>query len=230
MIYRYEYKRNEKGEKLISDDGTSIKGDYVNLGAINPDSMGGLANKISYKNIQLNFLIDFQLGGEIYSHGLAYRDLMGTSVESLRGREEWYSTHQGVLNGDPIPGVIPKGFVEDGVNVNTGAKNDVPVEPMIRTLNTIWFNKIISDYILDASNIRLRELSLGYDLPKSVLTKTPLTRVNVSLVGRNLFLFYNAAKHFDPESGFNASSIGNAFETTSMPATRSYGVSLTVNF
>jgi hypothetical protein len=132
--------------------------------------------------------------------------------------------------GDPIKGVIPKGYVEDGVNINTGEKNTVPLEPMIRAVNSIWFNKIISDYILDATNVRLRELSLGYDLPKSVLDKTPLTNVNIALVGRNLFLFYNAAQHVDPESGFNAGSIGNAIEATAMPSTRSYGFNLTVNF
>jgi TonB-linked SusC/RagA family outer membrane protein len=229
-IYGIDYKRDANGNKLINDDGIAIAGDYKNLGDINPDLMGGLSNQFSYKNIQLRFLIDFQLGGEFYSHGTTYRDLMGTSVESLKGRDEWYSTHEGIFFGDPIKGVIPKGYVEDGVNVNTGEVNTVPVEPMMRALNTIWFNKIISDYILDATNVRLRELSLGYDLPKSLIGKTPLTKVNIALVGRNLFFFYNAAKNNDPESGYNADSIGNAIEATAMPATRSYGFNLSVNF
>jgi hypothetical protein len=132
--------------------------------------------------------------------------------------------------GDPIKGVIPKGYVENGVNINTGQVNSVPLEPMMRAINTIWFNKIVSDYILEATNVRLRELSLGYDLPKSVIGKTPLTNVNIALVGRNLFFFYNASKHNDPESGYNAGSIGNAIEATAIPTTRSYGFNLTVNF
>jgi TonB-linked SusC/RagA family outer membrane protein len=229
-IYGIDYKRDGNGNKLINDDGTAIAGDYVNLGDINPDLMGGLSNQFSYKNIQLRFLIDFQLGGEYYSHGLTYRSLMGTAVESLKGRDEWYSTHEGMFFGDPIKGVIPKGYVEDGVNINTGQVNTVPLEPMMRAINTIWFNKIVSDYILEATNVRLRELSLGYDLPKSLINKTPLTNVNIALVGRNLFFFYNASKHNDPESGFNAGSYGNAIEATAMPATRSYGFNLTVNF
>jgi len=229
-IYGKDYKRDANGNKLINDDGTAIPGDYKNLGDINPDLMGGLSNQFSYKNIQLRFLIDFQLGGEFYSHGLTYRDLMGTSVESLKGRDEWYSTHEGMFFGDPIKGVIPKGYVEEGVNVNTGEVNTVPLEPMMRAINTIWFNKIVSDYILEATNVRLRELSLGYDLPKSVIGKTPLTNVNIALVGRNLFFFYNASKHNDPESGYNAGSIGNAIEATAIPTTRSYGFNLTVNF
>ncbi len=229
-IYGVDYLRDENGNKLISDDGSSIAGEYKNLGDINPDLMGGLSNQFSYKNIQLRFLIDFQLGGEFYSHGLTYRDLMGTSVESLKGRDEWYSTHEGMFFGDPIKGVIPKGYVEEGVNVNTGEVNTVPLEPMMRAVNSIWFNKIVSDYILDATNVRLRELSLGYDVPKSIIGKTPLTNVNIALVGRNLFFLYNAAHHVDPESGYNAGTIGNAIEATAMPATRSYGFNLTINF
>jgi TonB-linked SusC/RagA family outer membrane protein len=229
-IYGVDYLRDENGNKLISDDGLSIAGEYKNLGDINPDLMGGLSNQFSYKNIQLRFLIDFQLGGEFYSHGLTYRDLMGTSVESLKGRDEWYSTHEGMFFGDPIKGVIPKGYVEEGVNVNTGEVNTVPLEPMMRAVNSIWFNKIVSDYILDATNVRLRELSLGYDVPKSIIGKTPLTNVNIALVGRNLFFLYNAAHHVDPESGYNAGTIGNAIEATAMPATRSYGFNLTINF
>ncbi len=229
-IYGRDYQRNENGQKLISDDGRAVAGEYKNLGDINPDLMGGLANQVSYKNFKLRFLVDFQLGGEFYSHGLTYRSLMGTSIESLEGRADYYSTHQGLFYAEPIKGVIPKGYVEDGVNVNTGAPNTVPVDPMMRALNTIWFDKIVSDYILDASNVRMREVTLGYDLPKKIMDKTPLTNVNIALVGRNLFFFYNAAKHVDPESGYNAGSTGNAIEATALPATRSYGFNLTFNF
>ncbi|MBK6285561.1 MAG: TonB-dependent receptor [Draconibacterium sp.] len=68
-IYGRDYQRNENGQKLISDDGRAVAGEYKNLGDINPDLMGGLANHVSYKNFKLRFLVDFQLGGEFYSHG-----------------------------------------------------------------------------------------------------------------------------------------------------------------
>jgi TonB-linked SusC/RagA family outer membrane protein len=229
-LYGRDYLRDENGNKLIDDDGRAIPGEVINLGDINPDLIGGLSNHFSYKGLSLSFLIDFQLGGEFYSHGLLYRDLMGTSVESLKGRDEWYSTHEGLFHSENISGVIPKGYVEDGVNVNTGQPNDIPLQPMLRNVNVIWFDRIVSDYILDATNVRLREVVLGYNLPRSLLEKTPFTDVNISLVGRNLFLFYNAAKHVDPESGFNSGSVGNAVEATALPATRSYGFSVTVNF
>ena len=229
-IYGRDYLRDENGNKLIDDDGRALPGDIVNLGDINPDLIGGLSNHFTYKGLVLSFLIDFQLGGEFYSHSLLYRDLMGTSVESLKGRYEWYSTHEGLFHSQPISGMIPKGYVEDGLIASTGQQNDIPLQPMMRNLNVIWFDRIVSDYILDATNVRLREVVLGYNLPRSILERTPFTGLNLSLVGRNLFLFYNAAKHVDPESGYNASSIGNAVEATALPATRSYGFSVTVNF
>ncbi|MBI9061273.1 MAG: SusC/RagA family TonB-linked outer membrane protein [Marinilabiliaceae bacterium] len=229
-IYGNDYARNEKGQKLIDDYGNPILGDYKKLGDINPDLMGGFTNNLRYKNLSLKFLIDFQLGGEYYSESRLYQDLMGTSKKSLKGRDEWYATHEGLLHSDPISGVIPKGYVEEGVNVNTGQANDVPVQPMTRNLNVIYFQKIVKDYIMDATNVRLRELSLGYTLPQKWMEKSFLTRVHVSFVARNLFFFYNASHDYDPESGFNSGGIGNAFELNPMPTSRSFGFNMSLNF
>ncbi len=229
-IYGYDYKRNEKGQKLIGDNGLPLIGDYKRLGDINPDLTGGLSNHISWKNFDLNFLISFQLGGQYYSETKLYHDLFGTSPRSLEGRKEWYDTHTGLLYGTPKPGVVPRGYVEDGVNANTGNPNDIAVQPMLRFVTVIYFDKIVKDYIMDATNIRMRELSLGYNLPKRWLQGTFVRKMNISFIARNLFFFYNASGDYDPESGFNAGSIGNAFELNPMPSPRSYGFSLNVNF
>ena len=109
-------------------------------------------------------------------------------------------------------------------------ENTIPVEPMMRALNVIWFGKIVSDYVVDASNVRMREVVLGYDLPKKWLENSPFGRAKLSLTGRNLFFFYNGAKYIDPESGYNSGSIGNAFEMNSMPTARSVGFNLTLSF
>jgi len=229
-IYGYDYACDDKGQKLIDDYGYPVKSEYKKLGDINPDLIGGLSNRLSYKNFNLNFLIDFQLGGEYYSQTKLYHDLMGTSTRSLRGRDEWYSTHEGLLYGTPKPGVVPKGYLEDGVNENTGETNDIAVQPMLRNLNVIYFSKIVSDYIIDATNIRMRELSLGYNLPQRWLNESFFRNINVSFIARNLFFFYNASGDYDPESGFNSGSIGNAFTLNPMPSSRSYGFSLNLNF
>ncbi|NPA37657.1 MAG: SusC/RagA family TonB-linked outer membrane protein [Chlorobi bacterium] len=228
-IYGYDYKRNDKGQKIVTDQGMAIKGEYKKLGDINPDLIGGLSNNLSWKNLKVRFLIDFQIGGEYYSQSRLYHDLMGSSKTSLEGREEWYSTHEGVLYGDVKPGTIPDGYIEDAVTED-GSVNDVPVQPMLRAVNTIWFQHIVTDYILEATNIRLRELSIGYDLPANWIANTFFKKVNITLIGRNLFFFYNASDDYDPESGFNSGSIGNAFELNPMPSSRNLGFNLTLNF
>ncbi len=229
-IYGYDYVRNENGQKLVDEYGYPVRSEYKRLGDINPDLMGGLSNHVRYKNFNLNFLIDFQLGGEYYSATDLYHDLFGRSPGSVRGRDEWYSTHEGLLYGTPIPGVVPRGYVEEGVNEETGAPNDVAVQPMLRNVNVIYFDKIVSDYILDATNIRLRELSLGYRVPGHWLNESFIKSVNVSFIARNLFFLYNASGDYDPESGFNSGSIGNAFALNPMPSSRSYGFSVNLNF
>ena len=156
--------------------------------------------------------------------------MFGTSEASLRGREEWYATHQGPGHFEPIPGVFPDGYIEDGISEETGQANEVPVQPIFRYVDVVVSNTVVTDYIKDASSVRLRELSLGYDFPSKWMDKTFINRMNLSLVGRNLFFFYNANKDIDPESGFDAGNIGNAFEQNTMPGTRSYGFNLNVNF
>ncbi len=229
-IYGYDYARDENGNKLIDDSGYALKGEYKKLGDINPDFIGGLSNRVSYKNFSLSFLIDFQMGAEYYSHSSLYRDLMGTGTTSLRGREEWDSTHQGYGYFLPIPGVFPDGYIEDGVNVNTGLPNDTPVQPIFRHVETMVNRNIVADYIMDATNVRFREIVLGYNFPAKWMDKTFIASANLSFVGRNLFFIYLATKNIDPEAGFDSGNFGTAFELNTMPGTRSYGFNLNLGF
>jgi len=229
-IYGIDYARDDNGDKLVDPAGFGMKGEYKKLGSINPDFIGGLSNNLNYKNFNLSFLVDFQLGGEYYSHSSLYRDLFGTGVSSLEGREEWYSTHQGFGHFLPIPGVFPDGYIQDGVSVETGQANDVPIQPIFRHVETMVNRGIVTDYIKDASNVRLREVVLGYNLPKKWLDNTFIASANLSLVGRNLFFLYLATEDIDPEAGFDAGNFGNAFELNTMPGTRSYGFNLNLSF
>lgn len=229
-IYGIDYARDENGNILVDPAGFGMKGEYKKLGSINPDFIGGLSNNLSFKNFNLSFLIDFQVGGEYYSQSLLYQDLFGTGVTSLEGREEWYSTHQGFGHFLPIPGIFPDGYIQDGVNAETGQPNNIPVQPIFRHVETMLNRGIVTDYIKDASNARLREVVLGYNLPKKWLDNSFIARANLSLVGRNLFFLYLATDNIDPESGFGAGNFGSAFEWNTMPGKRSFGFNLNLSF
>lgn len=231
QLYGYDYARDDKGRIIVDNNGYPLATEEIQpLGNLNPDYMAGISNNLNYKNLNLSFLIEGQMGGEYYSHGSLYRDLYGTGVNSLRGREEWYSTHEGPSNSDRPWGVFPDGYIQEGVIEGTDIVNDIPVDPMMRAIEVIVFRKIAPDYIMDATNIRLREVVLGYQLPKRWLDNTFISRANISLVGRNLLFFYNATKDIDPESGINHQNVGTAIEMNSMPGTRSFGFNLNLNF
>ncbi|MCY1718862.1 SusC/RagA family TonB-linked outer membrane protein [Prolixibacteraceae bacterium Z1-6] len=229
-IYGVDYARDDNGNILVDQAGFGMKGDYKKLGSINPDFIGGFSNHFSYKDFHLSFVIDFQMGGEYYSHSSLYRDLFGTGVTSLEGREEWYSTHQGPGHFEPIPGIFPDGYIQDGVNVETGQPNDIPIQPIFRHVETMVNRGIVSDYIMDASNVRFREIVFGYTVPSRWLNNTFIARADLSLVGRNLFFLYLATDNIDPEAGFDSGNFGSAFELNTMPGTRSYGFNINLSF
>jgi hypothetical protein len=82
-------------------------------------------------------------------------------------------------------------------------------------------------YVYDATNVRLQELSLGYTLP-SKLFKDKLL-VNVSVVGRNLWMIYNKAP-FDPEAAGSTNDYYQGIDYFMQPSMRTWGGSLKVDF
>ena len=227
VIVGIDYKRDEQGRKLIDKFGYAQPGERKILGSINPDWIGGLSNVFTYKGVTFSFLIDATMGNQLYSWGKSYKTLYGTGEETLEGRAEWYETHY--PGGVPIPGVDPKGYIESGISEETGEPNDIPIDPIYKWYN-LWNYSIAKESVLDASNIRMREMVLGYNVPKDLLEKTPFQGVSVALTGRNLFFFYKNTIHIDPESGFSSGNTGNGFEHSSIPTTRSYGFNIKVSF
>lgn len=90
---------------------------------------------------------------------------------------------------------------------------------------------VYEEWLYDASYVKLRELRLGYTIPRSVLGKTPFSSVNLALIARNpAMLWQKAPKGLDPtELSTGASSI-SWLETGALNTVRSYGVNLNINF
>lgn len=209
-IYGYDFLRDNFGRKLITDDGFAQKGERVKLGSITPDWYGGITNKFRYKNFSITTLISIQEGGEFYSYGRAYRMFFGTDARTLEGRET--------------------GIIVDGINEHSGFANTVPSPAMLKYYSDIFTNEVATDQVLDASNVKFKELILTYDFPSSLLKNSFIQSGSISAIGRNLFYFYNAAGDIDPEAGFSSSPTGTALEHSSLPSTRSYGLNLKINF
>ncbi|NBB20408.1 SusC/RagA family TonB-linked outer membrane protein [Runella sp. CRIBMP] len=211
QVFSRGYVRNASGQVIVGTDGLPqiTPGTTVYLGNSRPDWTGGLSNRITYKNLALNFLISARMGGVVtsFTNAVIYAD--GVTEETLAGRDSY-----------TFPGVKADGSAN---NIATTAER--------YWLKVGGRNTPAGEvFTYSASNIRLREVALSYNLPSGLLQKTPFQGASLSLVGRNLFFFLNKAKGFDPELTAGAQNTTVGLESFSMPSTRTFGVNLNLSF
>ena len=209
-IYGRDFARNANGEIIVELDGTPRKSENKNtlLGNYQPKYTMGISNSLSYKGIVFGFLIDIRKGGQFYSQTLAYMHAAGTAAGTIPFRE----------GGLIVAGVKPD---------NT--KNSTPITSQQYWTKVAGAEPVASLFIYDASNTRLREVTLGYSIPNNLLGKLPVRNVTLSLVGRNLWLIKSHIPGIDPESSFTTTN-AQGWENGAYPSTRSLGFNLKLEF
>lgn len=253
-IYVQVPQMNENGEYLVSDKGLYMnQTELQRVGNINPDGVGGLFNSFSYKNIFLDFSIDFRIGGDVINEMYQYSTASGLTPESLQFRDtehgglSYYYPGNNNASGvpvqvDPSLGAGPNGetvyhdgVILPGVVASTGEKNTriIPAGYYYnQTYN--WGTQpeqlTYRHSVFDNSYVKLRELTIGYQFPEKLISKLGMTRLSVSVFGRNLFYFYKALKNYDAESSVGTSWASQAVVGGSTTATRNFGVSLRASF
>jgi TonB-linked SusC/RagA family outer membrane protein len=198
-LYGRVYQKDENGNLLTNDEGLPLVSEDTDnfIGNANPDFLVGFNNTFTYKNASLSFLIDGRFGGGVVNRTEIWLDYKGLSRRTGEARD----------NG----GVLVNGQLVDAKKFylnQTGA----------------GASAVASEYFYDATNIRLRELALGY-----TLTDLGDVDLNFSLVGRNLFFFYLNAP-FDPEISASTSTSTEGIASFTMPTTRSFGLSMRAIF
>ncbi len=200
-MYGRTYQRDDEGNLITNEAGipqVSPNPDQF-IGNANPDFLAGLNNSFAYKQFSLSFLIDSRFGGGVVNRTEVWLDYKGLSERTGVARD----------NG----GVLVNGQVVDAKEFylnQTGA----------------GATAIASEYFYDATNVRLREFQIGYNLP---ITNDFIKELNLSLIGRNLFFFFKNAP-FDPEISVNTSPTSEGIASFSQPQTRSFGASLRAIF
>ena len=253
-IYVQVPQMNENGEYLVSDKGLYMnQTELQRVGNINPDGVGGLFSSFSYKNIFLDFSIDFRIGGDVINEMYQYSTASGLTPESLQFRDtehgglSYYYPGNNNASGvpvqvDPSLGAGPNGetvyhdgVILPGVVASTGEKNTriIPAGYYYnQTYN--WGTQpeqlTYRHSVFDNSYVKLRELTIGYQFPEKLISKLGMTRLSVSVFGRNLFYFYKALKNYDAESSVGTSWASQAVVGGSTTATRNFGVSLQASF
>jgi len=220
------------GRPIINAEGLYNYGQREIIGNINPDFTGGLFTNLTYKSFNLSMTFSFQKGGDIFSKTNKYGNDVGNFAVTTEGRDSWYAaTMDEKLLGHKEDGT-PVGYLADGVMVDTegnAVENNKGIDPQVYWHQYKW-GGIAELSVYDCTNVKLRELVLGYNIPKTALEKTPFTSGSVSLVGRNLWLIYSALPNVDPESSFSSQNNGLGQEYAPLPQTRSFGVNIKFSF
>ena len=192
----FEY--NEDGDRIIGSDGHYLKTDASDevIGNVNPDWIGGITNTFKYKDFSLSFLVDWQHGGDVFSLDLWYGWGTGLYEETALDNDLGNPMRDRVDDGG---GIILDGVLEDG------SRNDIRVESDL--FGEGWITSPNARFIWDASFVKLRELVLTYNLPKSLMNRTPLYGASVSFVGSNLWIIHKNLPHSDPEANMGAGNI-----------------------
>jgi TonB-linked SusC/RagA family outer membrane protein len=200
------------------------------IGNPNPNFTIGFTNTFTYKGITLQGVIDYRKGGDVFSQTVQSLYLRGVTKDT-EDREK--SIVIDGVYGNPNTR-LP--LLADPTNPNSTTQNSTAI-----TVNDLYFGAgsfasgAPNEFnIFDATTVRLREVTLSYELPGSLLGKTKFIRgVNISLSGRNLWWYSpNIPKYmnFDPETSSYSNANAQGFDFTNAPTARRYGVNLRVNF
>ncbi len=195
------------------------------VGNPNPDFIAGLINTFSYKGFTLNAVFDWRQGGDLFSN----------TIQSMLGRGVLAATEDREIN-KIIPGVYGDPNTHEPIRNENGVK--IPNQTMVE-VNTLWFgntfaiNSADEWVVYDATVFRLRELSLAYEFPNSLLDKTPFGSLSLSVVGRNLWFSapnFPKSTNFDPEINQFGSTNTQGIEYGATPSVRRFAFNLRVSF
>jgi hypothetical protein len=213
--------RSPDGQLVFEPNGAPVQSAEMEVvGNGVPDWTGGINNSFRFRNFNLAFLIDFRLGGDLYSGTNLRLTQWGLHKQTLPGR----------AGEEPltVSGVIQSG--ED-------AAGEPIYEAFTKTLTpgeaqNYWNqmgNRVQDHFMYDGSFAKLRQLNFGYNFPQSLLANTPFTNLALSFVARNLAIIWKNVENIDPEANYTS---GNAqgLDYFGMPQTRNFGFNLRATF
>lgn len=203
------------GQWLLNDAGEPVQGGMEYLGNQAPDALLGWNNTFSIKGISLTMNFDARIGGKIYS----------TTMAKLHQNGNAYATAQGGSRDSFIVnGVIKQA---DG-SYRPSDKLVTPQRYYQEVMGTGNYG-IVEPYLYDATTVRLRTLSLGYEFPKKMLGKA-VQRLGISATASNLWLIYTSIPGMDPESVSGTGTNVQALELGVPPTPRSFTFNVVIGF
>jgi TonB-linked SusC/RagA family outer membrane protein len=202
----FDYKRDAKGN-ILTTKGQFSQGSLKTFGSAIPKWTGGWSNSVSFKGFRITTQVDFKAGAKLLSNSNLNFLREGLSQSSLVGREG--------------------GVVMNAVNAD-GSSNATAVAA--QTFYTLYRSTgIATPFVYDASFVRWRSLSVGYDLSRWV-NKTFVKSLTISALVYNVLMIKKYVDNVDPEAQVSSSDNLQGIETHTLPTTRSYGVNVNIKF
>ncbi len=212
-LYGSSYVRNDAGQivhEMVNGIPIPKIGARKILGfGVAPTALG-LGSSFRYKDFNASILFEGKTGGQIYS---------GTNAFLIRNGHH----KKTVPAGGREAGFIPSGVMEDGSTITTSIPQAQQEDYYRRTYS------IAEEAIQDSDYMRLRQLSIGYNVPSEMLDGTFISKATISLIGRNLFFLSNSTDNIDPESAYNNGNSAG-LEWFGLPVPRTIGLNVNLKF
>ena len=201
-IYVNDFQRDASGNIVLSGGLPQLINnfqDFKDVGNSNPNFLLGWTNSFRLNQFDLAFTVDGRFGGEVVDMTDAYLDAYGTSQASATARD----------NG---------GVLVNGTRINAQTYYSVAAGR----------EGALAQYAYSATNVRLREASLGYTFPGKVFNNK-ISSLRIAFTGRNLFFFYLKAP-YDPETTLSTDNTLQGLDLFGQPSTRSLGFNVSARF
>ena len=217
-LFTYLPQYTDDGKLIVGESGQPLLTDEVkDTGKnVNPDWTGGVTTSFSAYGFTLSAALDIRKGGYMFSRTKNLMQFTGNGEATIyNGRNPFIIPNSvyadGTVNTTPIYTV--DGSYQDYFNVYGAAQGG-------------------EFYLIDRSYVKLRNLTLAYSLPKSIVSKIYLSDVTLSLFANNLFTWtHKSNRYIDPEASSYGNDLEGLFgELYSNPACRSFGFNVGVKF
>ncbi|RYE36596.1 MAG: SusC/RagA family TonB-linked outer membrane protein [Sphingobacteriaceae bacterium] len=210
------------GQKTVGTNGrylTSVSSNEV-IGNYNPDWIGGVNNTFKFKNWTLSFLIDVRKGGDVFSLDTYYGLATGLYQETAGLNDLGNPSRNSIANGG---GIILPGVKADGTPNTTRVSN----------VNFGTYGYVYNPnkaFIYDASYVKLRQALLSYSIPTKLVNKLgPIKGVDLSVIGRNLWIIHKNVPYSDPEETLSSGNL-QGYQSGAIPTTRTISFNAKFSF
>lgn len=206
------------GQLILSTAGLpqAAPGASVDLGNQQPNVLMGFTSNFAYKNFGLSISLDGSFGGKMFSATLEQMEMAGTASNT-------------VVNG-ARDSLVVAGVISDGNGGYTKNTQLVSLQKYWQSGIGVGNTGITQANLYDATNVRIRNIQLSYNLPRRMLLKTPFQKASIALSCNNVLMLKSYMNGLDPESSYATGTNAVGFESGSAPTMRTFYIAINLGF